>query len=405
MRIGLPKRLTLGRKWTKSLGWSLAVLALAHPLATVLARWEWRLELIAHFREPALVLSLAGSALMLPNRRSVAIGIGLLALCQAWGLSNCSWPNPVFPDALSSSRLRVLEANVLYDNDNRADLIALVLRERPDVLGLIEVSRSWIDGLEPIRSEYPYRYDYPAEGNGTGLALWLKARPTSVEWISPLTEGGIPALHAVLDFAGKRRHLWLIHLVSPFDRPVELQSGREFAVLADRIQRDGGSALAFGDFNSTDGSPHFRRFLERSGLRDSRLGFGRQASWPSWSPYRIAIDHAFLSSDLAVVRRSLGPKIGSDHFPMLFEIAPAASPETKDEAQASQSSTRSGSAEANLTRSATLKNVTSLSTWTWSKRSRSAGSSPISSVVFDPHAGPKAPIKALRMTSDEAIIR
>ncbi len=389
----------------RKLAWTLATLAIAHPLATGLARLDWRADLLAHFREPALALSLVASASMAPIRRRVAIGIGLLALWQAWGLSTCWWPNPVVADARSPARLRVLSTNLLVRNEERDGLIRLVRRERPDVLALIEVSHSWLDGLEPIQSEYPYRYDYPSDDNGTGLALWLKGRPLSVDWISPLTEGGIPVLHAVVDFEGKPLHLWLIHFVSPLERPAVLRPGQEFDVLADRVRRESGSALVIGDFNSTDGSPHFSRFLERSGLRDSRLGFGRQGSWPTWSPYRIAIDHAFLAPDLAVRRRELGPSIGSDHLPMLLEIAPAASLETKAEVHASQSSSVSGSAEANLTRSATLRNATSRSTWAGSNRSRSVGSSAISSVVFDPQAGPKAPISAPRTTSDDAINR
>jgi endonuclease/exonuclease/phosphatase (EEP) superfamily protein YafD len=405
MKIGFRPWFALARKHARALRWTLAAAALAHPLATVLARFDWRLDLFTHFREPALALSLAALAAMVPIRRGLAVGLGLLALWQAWGLSTCWWPNPVPPDLQSSARLRVLEANVLFANDNRDGLIALVRRERPDVLGLIEVTGDWIDGLEPIRSEYPYRYDYPAIEKGTGLSLWLKARPSSVEWINPLTEGGIPVIHAVIDFAGKPRHLWLVHLVSPLQRPPQLKPGREVDVLADRIQRHGGSTVVLGDFNSTDGSPHFGRFLERSGLRDSRLGFGRQGSWPSWSPYRIAIDHAFLSPDLAVARRRLGPSIGSDHLPMLLEVAPAASPETKDAVHSSQSSTSSGSAEANLARSALLRNATRRSISASSNLSKSVGSAPISSVVFDPQAGPNVPIKALRMTSDDAINR
>jgi endonuclease/exonuclease/phosphatase (EEP) superfamily protein YafD len=396
MKLGLSPRIA------RPLAWTLAAASLAHPIARALARLDWRLDLLAHFREPALALSLVAAASMIPIRRGVAVGLGLLALWQGWGLSTCWWPNPVPPDSHSSDRLRVLSANLLFRNEDRASLIRLVRDERPDVLALIEVSRPWLDGLSPIRSDYPYRFDHPSDEDGTGMALWLKRRPESVEWIDPLTEGGNPVLHAVVDFAGKSRDLWLIHFVSPLER---LEPGREFSALVDRLRRDGGSSLVIGDFNTTDGSPHFARFLDRSGLRDSRLGFGRQGSWPTWSPYRIAIDHAFLSPDLAVDRRGLGPSIGSDHLPMLLELAPAPSPSTKDATHASQSSGQSGSPDANLARSAPLRNPSNLATSSGSMNSRSVRSAPISSVVFDPQAGPNAPIKALRTTSDAAISR
>src|SRR5262249_38286126 len=78
------------------------------------------------------------------------------------------------------------------------------------------------------------------------------------------------------------------------------------------------------DLNTTAGSPHFAEFLRVSGLRDSRFGFGPQPSWPTWSPLRLTIDHAFLSADLAVAGRRPGPDIGSDHYPLILDLAPAA---------------------------------------------------------------------------------
>jgi endonuclease/exonuclease/phosphatase (EEP) superfamily protein YafD len=400
-----PPRIAIPRRLAKATAWTLAAGSLVHPLATSLALLDWRADLLTTFREPALALSLVAAASMARIRRVVAVGIGLLALWQAWGLSTCYRPNPVPPDSQDPARLRIISANVLCDNVDPRGMIDLVRSERPDILGMMEVSSPWIEGLEPIRSEFPYRYDYPSDDEGTGLSLWFRTRPIAVEFLPKLHPCGMPAIRAVIDFAGKPRHLWLVHLVSPFKRAFCLKAGDEFADLVEKLRRDGGSALAFGDFNCSDGSPYFARFIGQSGLRDSRLGFGRQRSWPTWSPYRISIDHAFLTPDLAVEDRRLGPSIGSDHFPLLLDLAPAASPEAKAAAQASQSSSVSGSAEANLTRSAPLRNATSRSTSTGSNVSSSAGSSPISSVVFEPQAGPKAPIKAPRTTSDDAINR
>lgn len=391
MRIAPIDRPALVRALGWTTAWGLAIAATVHPLATWAARVDWRADLICHFREPAMALSLLAAASMARGRRLVAVGLALLAAWQGWELARCSWPNPVSPDPASSARLRVLVANVLVDNPDREALIRLIRRERPDVVGLIEVSRDWLAGLEPVRSEYPHRFEHPDDEEGRGLALWFRAPPVGVKPASPLLPGGNPAIHAVIDFDGRPRQFWLIHNVSPFERPAILPIGGELDALAGRVKRDEGSTLVVGDLNCTDGSPHFGRFLRASGLLDSRLGFGRQPSWPAWSWYRIAIDHAFLTPDLAVVDRRLGPAIGSDHFPVILEVAPAARSRTKEAAQASHSPASPaspGSSSANLARSATRRNATSRPARSGPSRSISCESSPTSSVVFEAQAGP-----------------
>src|SRR5437660_1066477 len=91
-------RPTLPRKLARLLAWGLSASSLIHPMATWLARFDWRADLIAHFREPALAVSLLAAASMAAIHRPVAVGLGLLALWQGWGLGLCSWPNPVPPD-------------------------------------------------------------------------------------------------------------------------------------------------------------------------------------------------------------------------------------------------------------------------------------------------------------------
>jgi endonuclease/exonuclease/phosphatase (EEP) superfamily protein YafD len=317
-----PPRPAMVRKLFRPAAWTLAIVALVQPIATWAAWSDGKAELVSHFREPAMVASVLASVAMARVRRWLAVGLGLVALCQGIDLSRYEWSNPVRPDPGSPERLRVLMANVLVQNADREGLIRLIRRERPDVVGLIEVSEDWLAGLEPVRSEYPHRFESPEE-TGRGIALWFRERPLSVEPASPLVSGGNPAFHATITFAGSTRHLWLVHNTSPFEKHDDLPPGGELAALADRIRREGGSTLVVGDLNTTEGSPRFGQFLQDSGLRESRFGFGRQPSWPSWSWYRIAIDHAFLSNDLAVESRRIGPAIGSDHFPMLLEVAPA----------------------------------------------------------------------------------
>jgi len=327
-----PRR--LARAAWRALKAGCLVAALVHPFAAALSRHFWLADLLSHFQEPALLVTLLALALTIAGNRRLALGLALLAAFQVVPLVRYSGANPVPADPRSPDRLRVLMANVLFENWSHAELTDLIRTEKPDVIGLVEFTADWREGLGSVRADYPYRMEYPAEASG--LALWLRKAPRTLdapEWLVP---GRNPVIHAAIEFAGRERHVWVVHPTSPIKLRAWQAGNPELYAIARRVRKTGGSRVVVGDMNSTDGSAHFGDFLRVSGLRDSRLGFGRQGSWPTDLPYRLAIDHAFVSDDLAVVDRRLGPPSGSDHFSLLVDLAPA--PATNHATQASASS-------------------------------------------------------------------
>ena len=293
-----------------------------HPVAFVLSRHFWIADLLSHFQEPAFVVTLLATAIALGMRgKRIAVGLVVLSLFQVAPVLRYSAKNPVVVDPASSKRIRLLMANVLFDNAMYEDLEHLIRTEKPDIVGLVEFTPMWGEGLKALRSEFPYRMEWPR--GASGLALWFKVKPKKISPPEWLVADGHPVIHARFEFAGEERHLWLVHPRSPLNRG-RLQAGNpEIDAIAEIASKTGGSRIVMGDMNSTDGSAHFRDFLRVSGLRDSRIGFGRQGSWPTDMPYRIAIDHLFLSDDLAVESRRLGHMVGSDHFPLVVDLAPA----------------------------------------------------------------------------------
>jgi endonuclease/exonuclease/phosphatase (EEP) superfamily protein YafD len=286
--------------------------------------------MITHLQGLGLAATLLAVIVLVWRHKRLALGFAVLAAVQTVSLLRYDGKNPVPPDPDSPQRLRILEANVLFDNTHYDGLSRLIEEERPDVVAMLEFSPRWRDGLESLHDAYPYRYEVPWDQ--TGLALWFQRRPVRVDAPRRLVAGGWPVMHAIVEFAGRPRHLWLVHPFSPL-KPQRRKAGNpELAAIAAKVSATGGSCIVFGDFNCTDGSPFFADFVRASGLRDSRLGFGRQPSWPSFSPYRIAIDHAFLTPDLAVASRRIGPEFGSDHLPLVFEVAVAAGAEPLPEA-------------------------------------------------------------------------
>ena len=88
--------------------------------------------------------------------------------------------------------------------------------ERPDVVGLVEVTDAWLAGLAGVRAGFPYRIEVP--GGARGLALWFRAPPRAIDPpLIPFPEGN-PVLHASLDFAGCPREIWLVHPPNPLGR-------------------------------------------------------------------------------------------------------------------------------------------------------------------------------------------
>jgi endonuclease/exonuclease/phosphatase (EEP) superfamily protein YafD len=247
----------------------------------------------------------------------IAVALSCLAFWQAAPLWRYSGSNPIRTDQRAATQLRLVMVNVLAENTRYADVDRLIRRERPDVVGLVEVTHEWINGLAEIRAAYPFRVEFP--GWSEGLALWFRERPEIIDPPARALPEGSPFVHAEFVYAGRRRHLWLVHPAMPFVR----RNRPELPALAAVIGRTPGSRIVFGDFNTTEGSPGFADFIQTTGLRDSRLGFGRQPSWPADMPYRLALEHALVSTDLAVVARRLGPEIGSDHFPLILDVAPA----------------------------------------------------------------------------------
>lgn len=293
--------------------------ALIHPLARVIARWDFHADLLTHFQLPALLTTIVAFVVLVRRHRRQAAILAILALCQAVPLFRYSGSNPIAPDIDSPPRLRILMANVYAKNRNFTALVQLIEREQPDIVGIVEYSRHWQYALirTQIRERYPYRIEHPH--GPQGLALWSRIPFVDAPPVEVLTPGGSPAAHVTIRYGGRPVRLWLVHPPNPlFEGAI---SNVDLLALGTRIGYERGSQLVVGDLNRTEGSPFFDDFRRLTGLRDSRYGFGAQPSWPSWCPYRIAIDHAFLSPDLAVANRRLGPPIGSDHLPLILDIA------------------------------------------------------------------------------------
>jgi endonuclease/exonuclease/phosphatase (EEP) superfamily protein YafD len=111
----------------------------------------------------------------------------------------------------------------------------------------------------------------------------------------------------------------LVHVHTPFAGSVH---ARELRALAAARPSLGRRLIVCGDFNTVSWSSQLTDFRRATHLTDVFRGDWHAYSWPSWTPLlAVPLDHCLISGGLAVRERHFGPNIGSDHYPLVLDVA------------------------------------------------------------------------------------
>lgn len=299
-----------------------AVVLCLPTLLALFARWSWVLDLCTHYRVYyAMLLVPCGLALLLfRGLRTIAVGVLVV------GLWNVAWIVPLYvpPDVAAGNsethRLRFLLANVRVTN-RRYDLVkALIAREQPDVVLLEEVNAAWLAALEDTLDDYPHRVERPLDST-FGMALYSRL-PLDMHRVRQFGKAGVPSIVARVTIDGRQLTIVGTHPRPPMSEAKAAARNEQLRDVARYLQHLDGHRIVLGDLNSTSWSPHFADFLSVSGLMDSRRGFGIQPTWMALrGAIRLPIDHALVSPEISVTDRRVGPDIGSDHRPVIVDVA------------------------------------------------------------------------------------
>jgi endonuclease/exonuclease/phosphatase (EEP) superfamily protein YafD len=121
--------------------------------------------------------------------------------------------------------------------------------------------------------------------------------------------------------AAKPFRLVIVHLQRPW--PYRGQDDMLQQLAARLSGGRAARAVVVGDFNATLSSMALRRFVHDTGMTPLPVVFG---DWPSIvpAPLRLGIENVMTGPALTAFHRQLAPANGSDHQPIVFEIAPAA---------------------------------------------------------------------------------
>jgi endonuclease/exonuclease/phosphatase (EEP) superfamily protein YafD len=309
-RPSWPVRLAIAATAILSIGLVVSVVVALLPI--------WPCVLVEHFRVQyvagGLVLVVSALVLGMPGYFDVALIATLMHLL--WVTPDlCRPPRPIPPDAV---RVRVLVLNVHTESSSFDRVRRLIQDVQPDVVGLVEVDERWLRGVAPAVASYAGRLEKPRADN-FGVALYTRA--PLVGAIEELG-GALPSAVASVEVGGARLSIVLVHPLPPVTATEYAAQRDELDAVASRAREIAGPVVVMGDFNATPWSRPYRRLLARSGLCDSRAGFGIQATFPAASTLlRIPIDHLLASCPVGITGRRVERDVGSDHLPVVIDLA------------------------------------------------------------------------------------
>jgi endonuclease/exonuclease/phosphatase (EEP) superfamily protein YafD len=218
-------------------------------------------------------------------------------------------------------RVSLLIANVLMSNRRATTVLELVRRIQPDIVCLAEPDEWWQQQLRPLEDEYPYVNHCPLD-NTYGMLLYSRLPFVSVE-TRYLLQPCIPSMKALVRLrSGDEVMLYAIHPEPPLPGTDSYGRDAELMVVAAEAHKEKRPTIVMGDLNDVAWSHTTALFQKTAEMLDPRVGRGFYNTFHAHCPVlRYPLDHVFHTRDFRLVRLQRLPDIGSDHFPILAELA------------------------------------------------------------------------------------
>lgn len=301
----------------------LGVLGLA-SLAGFFGQFGHVIELTSHLRFLYAIGFVPLLLILLCLRQRKILGIGIvLFVINAAPIAQLYIPQAQAVVGANQTYLTLLQVNLWGPRNSHYDqVIELVRRESPDLIGISEITQTWETKLKEGLPEYPYQV---IEKRFGGIALFSKG-PLIEPRVSYFAAIKRPRITTKINVAGKLVTVILAHPVIP-----RWKSGirnNELLEIATQSRDAETPVIVFGDLNCSPWSYYFGKLLEVGRLRDSERGFGLQPTWTTRQPFWnsrwyfpwVPIDHCLFTREFLTLVREVGPDVGSDHLPVLVKI-------------------------------------------------------------------------------------
>ena len=308
----------------------LTVLLLLASGAAALATQHWVLELFSHFRPLYAVaaLLLAVMLALLGAWRWMALAFAL-ALWNGYPVAQALLRDvaPVTQASAAGRQLTVFHFNVSARNEQPNRVLSYLQRNAKDidVVVLFEATHEFQNALDELKDLFPHQVRH-LEDSPFGIVLASK-QPIDFGAISFIPSDAFPHIEATLKLPGRATPLALyaVHAPPPISATLAHARNAKLEHVAQQaVAQATATPIAVGDFNTTPWSPYFKRFGTDSGLQEARATRGFDHTWPiTFGNARLglAIDHSFAHPSLRVIKRSIGPDLGSDHLPVTVMFA------------------------------------------------------------------------------------
>lgn len=258
---------------------------------------------------------------------TVALALGTAA-CALYQLVQIVRYTPLWPvQTLEGERppddvrVRILLANVLMHNRESERLVRLVEAERPDLFLAVETDDWWDERLRPLEDRMPHTCHEPLP-NTYGLHFFSRLEVRDV-LIRHLVEPDIPSVRADVRLpSGDWIEFIGVHPKPPDINQDVAERDAELVLVGREAHATERPVIVAGDLNDVAWSHTTRLFQRISGLLDPRVGRGLYSTFPAHLPFlRWPLDHLFHDRRFTLVEIRRLPNIGSDHFPVLVELA------------------------------------------------------------------------------------
>ena len=292
--------------------------------------WPFQLEKLSHFQAQYFMAAIALTTITLCLKRS-RFTLATIFLCAILSVQLISWYSIRLPSA-NTANYKVISANVWVDNTDASRTLDFVKKEQPDLALFMEVNDVMGQQLEEaLTTILPYSSNQLTPYR-LGTVLYSKTPLSNVQLQKFNTRSAVN-MTAQVEALGKSISVVGIHPFPPVRPDMFADRNQAFAAVSEYVKAQSDPVILAGDFNTTMWSPYYRRLVRKTGLKNSRDGFGILPTWPSSLSYlrlpklkaltrlvQIPIDHCLASRSLKVVGMHTGPNLGSDHLPIVVDF-------------------------------------------------------------------------------------